>query len=77
MWWGADRPREPSAVTLQDVLPVVAKHQLATITHTVDLGAPVLVEVPRVAGRRAGHVLWWPRSPTTRYPILAWLARLA
>jgi hypothetical protein len=40
---------------LQDVLPIVADHQLAPVTLTVAFGAAVLVEVPRVARRRVRH----------------------
>ena len=49
---GADRPDHPLTGFLQHVLRVVANDQLAAVTFAVDLGAAVLVEVPRVA--RAG-----------------------
>jgi hypothetical protein len=43
VWLSTDRPHEPPAVTLEDVLAGMANHQLAASTHTVDLAAPVPV----------------------------------
>jgi hypothetical protein len=68
VWLGADRPHQPPAVTLEDVLAGMGNHQLAASTHAVDLAAAVAVhEVgERVTrGRLLSHASWWPAGPTS------------
>jgi hypothetical protein len=43
MWFGTDGPRQPPAVTLQNVLPAVAGDELAAATLAVNFGAAVPV----------------------------------
>ena len=56
MWLSTDRPRQPAAVTLQNVLPGVAGDELAAVALAVDLGAPVPVNDAGPQNSRSGGV---------------------